>query len=171
MSLKQLLPVGKSFLGMRDEKSPFEMPREGVLPIFGNSPRFQPKNEPSAKLHQSQAEPPRQIALPIDPPERRLAEDEAPSGASPVSKPKRSWLSRLTFGLLGKAPTEGNLVQAELKLDKVRVVRNDLREADLELVIRKKKSPVFNPQHAPRARAEQGWSRMAARLFEIGQNH
>ena len=62
-------------------------------------------------------------------------------------------------------------MQSELMLENVRVVRNDLEDSDLELVVvkRKKKKrvePIFNPTIS---NPHGNWNVLAARLFELGQ--
>jgi len=72
--------------------------------------------------------------------------------------------------LLGRAKEQRPLQQSELSLDRINVVRNDLADSDLELVIKKKKKAKPEPSKNTReTEASQGWSRLTARLFEIGQ--
>ena len=58
-------------------------------------------------------------------------------------------------------------VQGELLLESVKVVRNDLNEADLELVPLRSPEPApqRNPSSAKAKNARPAWRRMATRLF------
>ena len=65
-------------------------------------------------------------------------------------------------------------VQGELSLDKIKVVRNDLSDADLEVV--PAKQPVAPASAAPGARTEEGarfgqgsWRRVTTRMFGAGK--
>jgi hypothetical protein len=131
MSLKQFLAVGKSFEDVPEGKSPFEMRPEVKLPRFEHEPRFTTRPPVPVQTDWLAEHP------------HRPAE---PKGA-PVAKKKakrtrgsRSWLQILTFGILGrKRAAVGELVQEEMVLEKVRVMRNDLVDSDLEVVVNKKK--------------------------------
>lgn len=97
------------------------------------------------------------------------------SGGVPVRggvrvRRQRGWLNLLTFGLLGRVREQQPLVQAELSLDRIKVVRNDLADSDLELVLKKKKK-VPPGGSGGKAEAPPRWSRLTARLFEMGQEH
>jgi hypothetical protein len=67
------------------------------------------------------------------------------------------------------------MVQAELSLESVKVVRNDLSDSDLEVV--RAKLPPASPSAAPaapkaaahRAVAETPWARVTGRLFGLGK--
>jgi hypothetical protein len=55
------------------------------------------------------------------------------------------------------------LVQSELSLDRVRVVRNDLSDSDVEIVPVKPAAPVPEPE------AEKTWEKVTGRLFGAGK--
>jgi hypothetical protein len=80
-------------------------------------------------------------------------------------------LNLLTFGLLGRVREQQPLVQAELSLDRIKVVRNDLADSDLELVLKKKKKKASLDGSSGKAAAPARWSKLTARLFEMGQEH
>ena len=63
------------------------------------------------------------------------------------------------------------MVQSELSLEKVRVMRNDLADSDLRLVLKKKKKVknVFAATQENNALPRQSWTELTARLFELGQ--
>lgn len=62
------------------------------------------------------------------------------------------------------------MVQGELSLEGVRVVRNDLSDSDLE-IIRVAPAPVVQPAAAPvgRDQSESAWGRVTGRLFGAGK--
>ena len=65
-------------------------------------------------------------------------------------------------------------VQGELSLDRIKVVRNDLSDADLEVVPAKAPSAVASPGPASLLErkdgpAESGWGRATATLFGAGK--
>jgi len=211
MSLKQFLVVGRSFIGIRDTKSPYELRKENLLPRFGEAPRGS-REKRGTEQPMVQADWIEQQKVGSEPESAsevtELAREEAQSlgtvapvqvakvegatsaeSGSPFSAPvpsvvrrsksgravsarrHRGWLNLLTFGLLGRGKEQQPLVQAELSLDRIKVVRNDLTDSDLELVIRKKKKKV-SPEEAQAGvepRPPQRWSRLTARLFEMGQ--
>lgn len=195
MSLKEFLVVGQSFGGIRDEKSPFEMRKETLLPRFQAAPRFARPQKPGAQpLVQADWLAPE----PVRPSEGTSAPaagspgleaagvpGPAPGAARALAKesvrpssPKRNWLSRLLgafgrFGLFGLSrrkpePAHG-LVQSELILEKVRVLRNDLADADLEVVPRDQKREA-RPAHSAGSSRNSGWSELNAKLFELGRD-
>lgn len=126
MSLKQFLVVGKSFGDIPEGKSPFEMRPEVRLPKFPAEPRFT-------------------VRPPVPVQTDWLAENaHAPAVPKGEVKPegkrsrrRQSWLEILTFGFWGKEKVQGELVQEEMMLEKVRVIRNDLTDSDLEVVVKK----------------------------------
>jgi len=190
MNLKESLAVSRSFAGMKDEKSPFAMRKNGLLPVFGSAPRFarthaeaapapalkqadwiEAEREPdSAAQSEPRAEAPLTAAIPAAGASAELRSTPQPEAAR---KPRRKWLAFFTGGIFGSRTAPQEMVQSELSLDKVRVLRNDLADSDLELVLRKKKKMATNPpaETAPQpARAAKPWNRLASRLFEIGQH-
>ena len=153
MSLKSLLAVGESFSGTSIK--PYEVKKERQIPIFGaneaegvetgkedqNLLTSVPENKMGDGAQMSlgaQGEPSK--ALPQIPdggtthpagdekvhlrPERRRIEQEPPERRRLLD---RRWRS---------GPAK-NLTQAEMSLEQVRVVRNDLSDSDLELAPRR----------------------------------
>jgi hypothetical protein len=51
------------------------------------------------------------------------------------------------------------------------VLRNDLADSDLQLVLKRKKKakPVFSASQNNNGLPRQGWTELTARLFELGQ--
>jgi hypothetical protein len=71
-------------------------------------------------------------------------------------------------------PRTNALVQGELSLDRVKVVRNDLSDSDLEIVSAKKPSPPPAPAPAAELAATvssspRAWERVTSRLFGAGK--
>ena len=130
MSLKQFLVVGKSFADAPREKSPFDMHPDIRLPKFENAPRFTTK-QPLLVQTDWLAEKEHRA---VEPKGSAVAKKRARR-----SKRNRSWLEILTFGFLGKKEPAAELVQEEMVLENVRVLRNDLADSDLEVVVNKDK--------------------------------
>src|SRR5688572_15833159 len=160
MSLK-FLAVGKSFAGLRGDKSPYALRKENQLPRFGSSPRFGTKPEEEQTMVQTDflQQPVVGVAegvcgtsvSPEEPKEESLfAARQQPAAPNIFAAPaapmqKRSWFSFFRWKWFRAQPSKADLVQSELRLDKVRVMRNDLADSDLQLVLKKKKKkPVFS---------------------------
>jgi hypothetical protein len=178
MSLLRLLTAGKSLVGLQASSSRYLMRERHRLPKFGsaNNPFAAPApvEEPTqaspdaTPKHQRYQMSPAEFAaarlketkrLPASPPAETkwtaaaAAETGArtPAGHWTEKLNPLSWLSRRptqprsAVPKLSKAP-----VQGELSLDKVKVVRNDLSEADVE-IITATAGPKPKPQPAPPA--------------------
>lgn len=178
MSLKQFLVVGQSFVGLRNEKSPYELRKENMLPRFGNNPRVTGAGTYGSRPVQADwLEEKTLTEAPSVP-----AEDARPARAiQPVAsavppREKRGILWYLTFGFWRKKTTQP-LVQPELGLERVQVIRNDLSDSDLEVVvIKKKKGKLKNGESMPpggslvrRKDSNERWSALAGRLWVAGQ--
>jgi hypothetical protein len=204
MRLKQLLVVGKSIAGARPDKSPYAMRRENLLPTFESSPRFAHKrrtDEPSEpamvqgellvkpvapsplaqEIHSSPFSAANTASIPENQPEppnalRASAPEQLKSQNTTPAKRRRSWLDFIGRKLFGRSGRRSDLVQSELTLDNIRVLRNDLEDSDLELVMKKKRvrKPGSEPARpgippATRPTRTSSWNELTARLFEIGQ--
>ena len=142
MSLLRLLTAGKSLLGVSAAESRYRVTRERLLPQFGSpknpfmsTGRSEPtlaEARPSANRRGSQGES-REPAAAREGGALRLRAAALLSGwkakigwllPRPLSKTVKPAIPRFT-----KPP-----VQGELSLDKIKVVRNDLSDADLEVV-------------------------------------
>jgi len=165
MNLGKLLAAGKSIIGGRREIS-YRICDRVYLPKF-----ISPKNPfaPAVK-----AEPaPRVKAAPM---KRALASGGAKTQKLPVfsaARPrKRNWISKLNpisiwRGSRFPAPPKAQCpLQAELSLDRVKVVHNDLTDADVEIVPIKSRTmseaeaPILSP-----ANPGDTWSRLSAKIF------
>jgi hypothetical protein len=157
MSLLQLLTTGKSLVGMSDSESRYRM--RNRLPRFGSDRNpFATRQEQEGAAGEGGSAEPRRGDLSIaELAAARLKETQrlpAPVAAPRSALPRPSRISRLAAWLRranqAVRPSRPELaarplppaarpgirppVQGELSLDKVRVVRNDLSDADLEVV-------------------------------------
>jgi hypothetical protein len=167
MSLVRLLRSGKTLVGLEDTPNSYRVTRQRLLPQFGPA-----RNPFTSKVKSSDG--------PAQRPSPRDAGAEGDGGtrrampnSSRVAARLMAWRAKLS-GWFGTA--RGKVlkpaiprfpkppVQGELSLDRVRVVRNDLSDADLEIV------PVREPvtQSKP-ALAEGRWGRVTNRIFRAGK--
>jgi len=181
----QLLAVGRSFVGHKSETGRYKTTEQNLLPDFTTGE----KNEaPSAVYTNPAAD---SADFMFGAPHRKVAGAEGKGAAAPAVRPmaapaqpeppatatvlaKRPARRRF-FGLgsLGRTKVEGgSLVQSELSLETVKVVRNDLSDADLELVPAKiaarPELPMPKVSSLPPRNGAAGmvWSRLTARIFE-----
>ena len=154
MSLLKLLTTGKSLDGAKDSGSRYRMTSRRLLPKFGSAKNpFQADAAPAAQIPAAEApEQPvaavaQEISRPVAEPAKsapsllRLGTSKARDLASALQNRWSSQLGSLLSSPVRKpkavfsAPAKSTLpVQGELSLDRVKVVRNDLRDADLEVV-------------------------------------
>ena len=158
MSLGKLLTTGKSLVGLTNANSRYHM-QKGALPKFKSArnpfaskvnaelperepqlPKLTPAEEAAANLKKTQALP--ALGAPT------ANRDAKPAEPVTVPAPVDGWLKKLNpmvwfgnnkptgpksalprFGGKSHAP-----VQGELSLDKIKVMRNDLSETDVEIV-------------------------------------
>lgn len=166
MSLKNLLAVGESFFGVSTEPSPYEVRKKGMLPVFAATqkeadappaPAPAKSDEPQDEMNFEQN---RETRVKISPERSRIQSEP---------EERRRFLDRR------RRHSARLLSQAELSLEQVRPVRNDLSDSDLELSPRKAArsvEPDLNP-FAPRpiaaigrpAHEKQGWAARMTRLF------
>ncbi|MCU0783911.1 MAG: hypothetical protein MUF81_07645 [Verrucomicrobia bacterium] len=190
MSLGRLLVAGKSLVGMRDGAGRYQVNKYVALPKF-----ISPRN-PFAATAKPEAPP---LGAEMSAKDRKEKAVVATANSDPGAVGKKDfqvamgvraarWISewgeklnplprlakrprpvKLAVPRLTKAP-----VQSELSLDKIQVVRNDLSDADFEVV--PAKTPVaVSP--GPTALASQArfepagspWNRVTTRIFGVGQ--
>jgi hypothetical protein len=179
MSLKTLLAVGESFFGVSTEPSPYEVRKNGLLPVFGpaNSSASEQKQDENL-LPSIPTENGEKAAEPeLDFEARQRGEHESRVKLAPErSRIEKAPEERRTF-LDRRVRHSGDrkLTQAEMGLEQVTPVRNDLSDSDLELAPRRAAKSVesdLNP-FAPRpiaaigrpAHEKQGWAARLMRLF------
>ncbi len=151
MSLMRLLTAGRSWVGLKDPGSRYQMGKPGMLPKFGSG-----RNPFGAKKA-------------VGPPHRSVESDRSDKAAAPAPVPgasaaqaqpashsrsqiairqevakKENWASKLGL-LLGVrvkkrqatapvTPPPSARPQLELSLDSIKVVRNDLSDADVVIL-------------------------------------
>ncbi len=163
MSLLRLLTSGKSLVGIKKLEQRYRLPAEGALPKFGSKKNpfratvFPEKCETAEVTNGQPAQSAAESQSPAaraDEPSAALeaavsqadcaeakAESTIPARNTQESAEQRPSGFRALFlwGRAKKLPRSGPasgrpLVQAELSLETVKVVRNDLSESDLEIV-------------------------------------
>ena len=158
MSLLKFLSAGKSLDGLKDCTARYRMRHPGSMPKFGSGKNpFQAKSERLQAAASRPAESCQQVDSPtapaVNPAEPKETASVAPAvtPAPTVSagkhKPSRSLLSGILVSIRSvlrkpwskaprppRRPVARPPVQAELSLDCVKVLRNDLSDADLEVV-------------------------------------
>jgi hypothetical protein len=173
MSLK-FLAVGQSFAGLRGDKSPFAVRKDNQLPVFQSSPRFasRPPGEEEQKLVQTDFLQKREEEpAPLTFADRVISEPGVTAAQLIKPRPKSRWFSFWRLKWFRAQPSRADLVQSELSLEKIRVVRNDLTDSDLRLILKRKKKTknVFAATQENNSLARPSWSELTARLFELGQ--
>jgi len=165
MSLLQLLTVGHSLVNYKDQLSPYRITRDIRLPKFG----------PATQAGSVSAPPPDLKAGARD----RLTDCAGALTTPAASKPVGRWDLKPKSGPVSSpgamhcvSSAAARLRQGELALDQVKVVRNDLRESDIEVVCAAQPNPAQTAGPVPLA-AEikpngSRWNGAVARLFSAG---
>jgi hypothetical protein len=178
MSLLRLLSAGKSLVNIRDTEPRYRPTTQRLLPKFGSQ-----GNPFCGRKAESPAESPAETPAPAQSPEARVLPAEAPVAASGRSFWARAearasaWVAGLVERLQRRKekPAKPAIpqfskvpVQGELSLDRVRVMRNDLTDADLEVVAAK---PKLTAQVAdkPAQEAPSPMDRVTATLLGAGR--
>ena len=206
MSLLRLLSAGKSLVGLKDSTARYRMGHPGAMPKFGSGKNpFQTKPQP-----QPAAEAPRTAPSAAgdgsaqNAPVRLDEKKSVPAANGPVvktlSRPEvrngfrfgsvflaalhalKSLVQRPRSKSATKPKTQTlrTPVQAELSLDCVKVLRNDLSDADLEVVRAKTPTPVAGkteaieaepvmPEDTEQCNVETKTNRVANRLASAGK--
>ena len=144
MSLAKLLSTGKSLVGgSGDNINRYRMGSPGLLPKFGSGNKPAPEDPGIQAPGSAEGDSTKCLAQNKSPGETHSKQEPA------VPAHHRSWLRRIIARVTRKRmrtkPKDvprfaKNPVQAELLLDRVRVVRNDLSDSDLEIVPARKDS-------------------------------
>jgi hypothetical protein len=189
MKLGTLLAAGKSLALRRHGESPYRANKQFYLPKFG-SPKnpFASANQPGEAISPEEAAaapvktPITVVAaktqkLPTFSPAPRAANNRSTTvkkPALPARQPRRSlkWMSRLNPFVSGSAflATNGKNakipMQAELSLDAVKVLRNDLSDVDVEVVPLKSRPSggAGGPGLGP---AKKTWGLLSERLLKM----
>ncbi len=171
MNFAKLFAAGRGLAGGKGQPSPFRV-NQRLLPKFNEDrvsrfERTSPPPSPRADLFQTKRTPAPEVATTT---ERELGPEvfgdvsEGRSGMEEsAAQPEMTQeeVSRPFFqqAVRKRKPTQARLQQAELELERVRVVRNDLEDSDLELVAvaaRRRKSTGVAPS-ARSAGTVWGW--------------
>lgn len=193
MSLLRLLTTGKTLIGLKRPESRYQLPGGRALPTFGSKknpfratvfpekPELKPNEDPAASGGDcSVSDPPGSLPS-------KEAGDSSPESATEIKEPGKApapirRTSALRAFLLWRRVKKTNtqtahkgrpLVQAELSLETVKVVRNDLSESDLEVVRVGDKPAVPEklftcPRPKPRPLAPD-WSRTGDQLLSAAK--
>ena len=175
MSLLRLLTAGRSLVSVRDDETRYRLTSQRLLPQFGSAKnpftgREAATPAPAADVPQS-AEP---VAVP--------ATTVAPGPARGLWLEAAAWMSGWTGKLTERfsrpkpKPAKPSIpqfskppVQAELSLDRIRVVRNDLSDADLEVVPARTKAASAAVPVEPERNVASPLGRFTTRLFGAGK--
>jgi len=189
MKLGTLLAAGKSLALRRRGESPYRANKQFYLPKFG-SPKnpFVSANQPGEAISPEEA-----AAAPVKTPitvdaaktQKLPTFSPAPRAANhrpttvkkpalPNQKPRRSlgWMGRLNPFGAGSAFTAARganakiPVQAELSLDAVKVLRNDLSDVDIEVVPLKSR-PADSVKAPGQEPEKKSWGLLGARLLKM----
>jgi hypothetical protein len=165
MNLGKLLAAGKSIIGGRGEIA-YRISDRAYLPKFISS-----KNPfaPAAKVEPA----PKVVVAPI---KKGMASDGTKTQKLPTFPAARfrktGWISKFNpisiwRGSRPQTPQKAQPpLQAELSLDRVKVVHNDLSDADVEIVPIKSRTaaeavePILPPAHGG-----DSWGRLSAKIF------
>lgn len=141
MSLLGLLSMGRSFGAVRERPADYHV-SEGWLPDFR---RRQEREMGDVSGHDA-------VLSAASWPERNVGGETSPGGEvprnGPNTRPARTWArgQATEWRPSGARPSAGGrLMQGELSLDSVRVVRNDLFADDLEVVPRSPRASLSRP--------------------------
>ncbi len=176
MSLMRLLTAGKSLVGIRETQSRYRVTDHRLLPKFVSKANpFRATTMPGpAPAGSETAQPGAANPTPIG---GGVEQSGAAAGGA------RNWLARVRQLMGSQRPSRTQsaiprfnkpMVQVELSLESVKVVRNDLSDSDLEVVPSRaaqpppSKAPPQRPE-AEEAQAEPAWARVTGRLFGSGE--
>lgn len=169
MSLMRLLTMGRALNEVKGAGR-YHIPREVGLPRFNfGKPAMKISSAPAVKAAAGEAQ-----ATPAT-----VGETTTVAAAGGVRKPASGgWLKRSNpFAAAQPQPVAAKSpVQAELTLDKVKVVRNDLTEADFEIVPKQElpRQSELKPYRKPNRPASvpeddvlgaKAWNWLGSRLF------
>jgi hypothetical protein len=175
MSLLRLLTTGKSLVSAQDTESRYRLSTQRLLPQFG----------PAKNPFSSKAETDRAPAAAI--PQGAEAGMTTPkTGTQSLARTLwfrtvarwSGWMPKLSGLFARRRVVAGKPaipqfskppVQGELSLDRVKVVRNDLSEADLEVVPARLKAAPTPMAVEPAGSAASAWGRVTTRIFHAGR--
>lgn len=167
------MATGKSIIGGSREIS-YHISDRSYLPKF-----ISPKNPfvPPARVEPAPVVPPAPVVAPA-PVKSRAAADGTKTQKLPVfakALPRKpGWMEKLnpiSIWRDARLPTPEKARcprQAELSLDRVKVVHNDLSDADVEIVpIKSRTLPEVAEPILPPAQGGESWGRLGAKIFGV----
>lgn len=169
MSLIRLLAVGRSLMGLKSEPVRYKLAQDNFFPKFesakeGGLAGGIVERSSAERNEWSSATGPREECVRS---ERTTARG---AGRAEAGRNRSFFGSRFTSRNMAKGSR--TWVQGEFALESVKVVRNDLSDADVELVPARpetRRTKIEAPQPVPaQAGRSRGWSELTARLFEAG---
>lgn len=184
MSLLRLLTTGRSLIEFKDTPGTYQMTSQRLLPHFG------PARNPFSSKAASNAVPEAEMAAVM---QSKVQDLKASSDGGERGGSQASWLGATSLLKTWKAKCDGLFkraggraakpaiprftrqpVQGELSLDKVKVVRNDLSDADLEIVPARRSATQGSSASAARSEMTTSvaaglWGRVANRIFGAGK--
>ena len=154
MKLISFFSLGRSLRESKDQFGTYNLEAANSIPKF----------EPSQRTLALDALPATQASEPREMPASPLERVGAGAG--------NAWKT-MVRNLVGPDKTRRRPAvhgQIELNLDQVTVVRNDLSDADIELVARNSKAARRAPETAFDGRQPGGWMRLTQRLFRSSKD-
>ncbi len=190
MGLMQLLTVGRSLGKIADQPSRYKMTQQSLLPKFGSVKAPEERvpsvggtdsNQAKVKAGLEQSSPKAAVAtndrtnmnaVQPQPLEKTVPKNAAVRSAFPLGR----WtLFRNPFSRTPKPTAAEATVQPELCLDMVKPVRNDLSDADLELIQSTKRAPdraapaIVQPGPTADAPEPVAWNQIKTQFFGAGK--
>jgi len=170
MSLLRLLTSGRCLMGLEDSANRYRVNEQALLPKFGSARNPFRKTVVSAKAVAPGVP---QVATPADAPACESPKESKPGRSQSKGLAGRvtNRLRRLIKGRSGTGvlPAAGaKPMQAELGLESVQVIRNDLSDSDIAVVPARKPLPASGPAGVgPRAgfKPVVSWARRSMSLF------
>ena len=172
-----MLAVCKTLSGIADNGGRYQMKQENLLPKFEPAKRFEPVKSETLQL----PERPQPVFVPPAPARTADAQPKDANMKTVVTEKAEPEATRFPLGRWSRNPFARRAAlkadapaQGELSLDGVKVMRNDLSDADLEVVAPVKATGTGTPFAAPPAEGSakepptSPWSKIAARLFGAG---
>jgi hypothetical protein len=189
MILARLLTAGRSFVGAKESNNRYQVTNEKLLPKFNS--RRNPFRAKGAVGESGVSEPAGMVERPEGTTDLRKSAQAGKAARADLEAGvvRRGWRSRVAQGAVWCSdrlkhllpwrkrsdgppaiPRFGRaLVQPELSLETVKVVRNDLSDSDLEVVAAKlaTRDSTGPDTEVPAARSQlgPGWNRVRGRLF------
>jgi hypothetical protein len=175
MSLLRLLTAGRSLVSVRDMESRYRLTTQRLLP------QFVPARNPFSSKQETES-------VPVVASHQGAEIGTAPLKAGTWGFARALWLRtavlwsgwKVKLNRLVARPRQAAAkpaipqfsrlpVQGELSLDRVKVMRNDLSEADWEVVPAKSKAAPALLVAEPTGGAESAWKWVMPRVFHVGK--